>query len=97
MAARVEEMEVFSGGRWFRYQIEYKDFSRNQIPEGQFQLFIDIIIYLWFVTGKRISTVNSQRDEVHVAKVSKTKKNSIVISPFKNYIPPTLGGLGKGK
>ena len=36
--------------------------------------FIDIVIYLQFLTGEKVSTVESQRDEVHEAKVRMTKK-----------------------
>ena len=41
--------------------------------------------------------MESHRDEVHAAKVSKTKEQSIVISSFRTDIPPILGGLGEGK
>ena len=42
---------MFTGGRWFRLQLECEDFDRENITEGQFQRFIDIISYLQFLTG----------------------------------------------
>ena len=54
-------------------QSECEDFLRDKILEGQFQWFIDIISYLQFVTGYTVSTLDSQRDKVHVAKVRKMK------------------------
>ena len=41
--------------------------------------------------------LGSQGDEVNAAKAMKTKEQSIVISDFKNYIQPILGGLVEGK
>ena len=38
-----------------------------------------------------------QRNEVHAAKVRKTKDQSIFISEFKTDISPIMGGLGEGK
>ena len=32
-------------------QREFEDFARDNIPEGGFQWFIDIVSYLYFVTG----------------------------------------------
>ena len=72
-------------------------FLKTHITEGQFQWFIDIISYLQFVTGETVSTADSQRYEVHVDKVRKTKDWSISISAFKTYLPSILGGLGEGK
>ena len=43
-----------------------------------------------------MSTVESQRDELHAAKVRKIKDQSIIISTFKIDMPPNLGGLGEG-
>ena len=50
-----------------------KKFARYQISEVQFQWFISIVSYLQFVTGETVSTIESQRDEVHAEKVRKTK------------------------
>ena len=97
VAARLEVTSVFTGGRWFRLQIECEDFAREKIPEGQFHWFIDIVIYLKFVTEENISTLESQRDKVHAAEVRKTKEQYIFISDFKTDIPPILGGLREGK
>ena len=69
----------------------------KNIPAGQFQWFIEIFSYLQFVMGKTVSNVESQRYEVHVSKVRKTKEKSIVISDFKTDVLPILGGLGEGK
>ena len=41
-----------------------------------------------------MSTVESQRDEVHGEKVSNKNEKSIVISAFNTDIPTVLGGLG---
>ena len=48
------------------------------------------------MTGETISTSESQRDKVHVAKVRNTKEQKIM-SAFKTYVPPSMGGLGEGK
>ena len=55
VAARVDGMAVFVGGIWFRSQMECMEFATNDIPEGQFQRFIDIVSYLQFVTGDKVS------------------------------------------
>ena len=55
VAARVDGMAVFWGGRWFRSHMECMEFATNHIPEGQFQWFIDIVSYLEFVTGDTAS------------------------------------------
>ena len=47
--------------------------------------------------GDTLQTVESQRDEVHAAKIRKTKDQSIVISEFKTDISPIMGGLGEVK
>ena len=60
--ARVEGREVFEGGRCFRSQSEYEDFSRDHILDFQFKWFIDIVSYLKFVTGETVSTAEYQRD-----------------------------------
>ena len=44
-----------------------------------------------------MSTVESQRDELHAAKVRKIKDQSIIISTFKIDVPPIIGELGEGK
>ena len=73
VAACIYGMAVFSGGRWFRSHMECVDFTEKHIPEGQFQWFIDTVCDLQFVTGEKVSTAKSQRDEVHAAMVQKTK------------------------
>ena len=54
--------------------------QRDKTPEGQFQYFIEIVSYLQVVTGETVSTAESHREKVHVAKVRKTKYQSIFIS-----------------
>ena len=49
--ARVDGAAVFAVSRWFRLQSECEYFAIDQITEGQLQWFIDIFIYLQFVTG----------------------------------------------
>ena len=88
---------MFAGGRWFRSQIECEDFARDKIPDGKFKWFINIFIYLLFVTGESVSTLESHRDKVHATKVRKTKEQYTFISDFKTDIPPILGGLGEVK
>ena len=72
------------------------DFAENHLPVGQFQWFFDIVSYLQSVTGDTVSTAESQQDEVHAAKVCKTKEQLIVISAFKTDVPPILGGFREG-
>ena len=55
VASIVEGTYVFAGGRWFSLQSKCEDFSRYQIPEGQFQWFIDTVSYLQLVTGEMVS------------------------------------------
>ena len=59
--------------------MECMNFSENHILGGQFQWFIYIVSYLHFVTGETVSTSDSQKFEVHTAKVRKTKEQSIII------------------
>ena len=59
VVSRVEGRAEFAGVRWFRSQSEYGDFARDQIPDGQFQRFIDIVINLKFVKGETVSTAES--------------------------------------
>ena len=42
-------------------------------------------------------TAESKRDDVHAAKVRKTKEQSSIISVFKTYVPPIIGGMVEGK
>ena len=51
LAARVEGIFLFVGGRWFRSQSECEDFAIDNIPEGHFQLFTDIVSYPQFFIG----------------------------------------------
>ena len=97
VAAMIDGMAVFSGGKWFRSRMECVEFAEKHIPVGQFQWFLDIFSYLQFVTGETVSTLESQRDEFHAAKVRKTKEKFIFISTLKTDVPPLLGGLGEGK
>ena len=55
------------------------DFDVKHIPLKQYQLFIDIVSYLHFVTRETVSTAESQKYEVHVAKVWKTNEQYIFI------------------
>ena len=84
-------------GRWFITKDECENFPRNQIPEGKFQWFFNIVRYLQFVMEKKVSTSESQREKVHAEKVRNKNKQSIAISNFKTDIPPILGCLGKVK
>ena len=56
-------MDVLAGGRWFRSNMECVEFATKHITEGHFQWFIDIVIYLQFVTGYTVSTAESKRDK----------------------------------
>ena len=96
-AARIDGMDVFSGGRWFRSRMDCVDVAVNHITVGQFQWFLDIVSYLQFDTGGEVSTSESQQDKVHAEKVWKTKEQSIFTLVFKTDVPPILGGLGEGK
>ena len=49
------------------------------------------------MTGGAVSTTEFQRNEVHAAKVRKTKEQSIVILVFKTYVSTILGGGGERK
>ena len=79
VAARIDGMDVFAGGRWFRSRMECVEFAEKHIPVGQLKWFLDIVSYIQFVTGETVYTAESQQDEVHAAKVRKTKAQSIVI------------------
>ena len=94
---RIDGMDLFAGGRWFRSQGECMEFSEKHIPEVQFQWFIDIVSYLQFVKGETVSNLESQRNELHMSWVRKMKKQSIIISAFKTYLPTNIGGLGEEK
>ena len=93
----IDGIDVFTGGRCIRSLMEHVGFLERKIPVGQFQWFLYIVSYLQLFTGETVSTTESQQDEVHVAKVRKTKEKSIVISSLKTDVPPILGGLGEGK
>ena len=93
----INGMTVFAGGRWLRSRMECVDFEEKHIPLGKFQWFLDIVIYIQFITGETVSTAESQQDEVHAAKVRKTKGKSIIILAFKTDVLPILGGFGEGK
>ena len=93
VTARIDGTAVFTGGRWFISQTECVEFAEKLTMEGKLQWFIDIVSYLQFATGEKVSTSESQRDGVHAAKVHKTKEQSIIYA-FKTDVPPILGGLG---
>ena len=42
-----------------------------------------------------VSNYESKKDELHAARVNKTKEQSIVISAFKTDLPLIFGGFGK--
>ena len=44
-----------------------------------------------------MSTAESQRDEVHAAKVRKTKEQLMFIFAFRTDVPLIVGGLNEGK
>ena len=54
VAARIDGMDMFAGGRWFRSRMEYVEFAEKQIPVGQFQWFLEILSYLQFVTEETV-------------------------------------------
>ena len=58
----VDDMYIFAGGRWFISHLDCMEFAMKNIPEGQFQWFIDIVSYLQFFIGEMVSTEESQRD-----------------------------------
>ena len=74
VSARIDGMAIFTGRRWFWLHMECIEFSKKNIPEGQFQRFIDISRYLQCVTGETLSTMDSQKDELHADKVRNTKE-----------------------
>ena len=61
MAAWVDGMAVFVGGRWFRSHMEWVEFATKKIPEGKFHLFIDIVSYLQFFMVETVSMAELQR------------------------------------
>ena len=84
VAASIDGVDFSARGRWSWSHMECADFAENHLPVGQFQWFLDIFIYLHYVTGEMVSTAESQREEVHASKACKTKEHSIVISVFFN-------------
>ena len=62
VAAQIDGMDVFTGGRWFGSRMECVDFAEKHIPAGQFQWFLYIISYLQFVTGETGFTPESHQD-----------------------------------
>ena len=97
MEERVDEIDVFVVGIWFRSQMECIEFATKDIPEGLFQWSIEIVGYLQFVTGETVYTADSQRDKVHASKVSFKKYRSIFISSFKNICASNIGDIKLGE
>ena len=93
MEERVDEIDVFVVGIWFRSQMECIEFATKDIPEGLFQWSIEIVGYLQFVTGETVSTADSQRDKVHASKVSFKNIDQFLSHILKTYVPPILGIL----
>ena len=60
-----------------------------KIPVVYIHRLLSIILKLEIV-----STAESQKDELHMAKVRKNKDQSINISNFKTDVPLILGGMG---
>ena len=54
-------------------------FKEEQITEGKFQWFIDIVVDLKFITGETVRPRESQIDEMHATKFMNTKDQSIDI------------------
>ena len=88
---------MFMGGRWFRTLNECITFSEVHIPEGQLQWFIDIVAYLEFITGNKVSPRESHLDYMHAAKVRNAMEQSKIIYHFKIDTSSILGGLSKVK
>ena len=86
MRARVEKGDVLIWNK-----------SKGHISEVRFLWFIGIVRYLQLLTGETVLTDESQRDEFSEANDRNNKEQYIVISAFKKYVPPTMGGFGEGK
>ena len=65
---------------------EWVDFWEGNIPEVQFQWFIDIVIYLHFVSGLKISNIESQQENVHTRKDAEKNNNKLASSRFSRSI-----------
>jgi hypothetical protein len=92
VSARIDAAAYSVRGRWFRTLDDCISFSRLHIPEGQFQWFLDIVSFLQFTTDVIIDTDESQRGEIHEARVKRTQEQSTVIASFRTGVPPIFGG-----
>jgi hypothetical protein len=92
VSARIDAAAYSVRGRWFRTLDDCIAFSRLHIPEGQFQWFLDIVSFLQFTTDVIIDTDESQRGEIHEARVKRTQEQSTVIASFRTGVPPIFGG-----
>jgi hypothetical protein len=97
VSARIDAAAYCVRGRWFRTLDDCIAFSRLHIPEGQFQWFIDLVAYLQFTTDEIIDTDESQRGEIHEARVKRTQEQSTVIASFRTGVPPIFGGPKAGR
>ena len=80
VTAYTDGIYVFMGGSWFRTLNDCINLSEVHIPEGQLQWFIDIVAYLEFITGNKVSPRESHLDYMHAAKVRNTNpKLSIIL------------------
>jgi hypothetical protein len=92
VSARIDASAYSVRGRWFRTLDDCISFSRLHIPEGQFQWFLDIVSFLQFATDVIVDTDESQRGEIHEARVKRTQEQSTVIASFRTGVPPIFGG-----
>jgi hypothetical protein len=92
VSARIDADAYCVRGRWFRTMEDCISFSRHHIPEGQFQWFVDVVSYLQFTTDIIVDTDESQKGEIHEARVKRTQEQSTVIASFRTGVPPIFAG-----
>jgi hypothetical protein len=92
VSARIDADAYCVRGRWFRTMDDCISFSRHHIPEGQFQWFVDVVSYLQFTTDIIVDTDESQKGEIHEARVKRTQEQSTVIASFRTGVPPIFAG-----
>lgn len=97
LESRLTSQAVQANGRWFRTRECCVEFSRDHVPEGQMEWFLDIVSVLQFTGEDTVDPSESRIDEMHSARVKRPLERSIVISAFKTDIPPVFSGPKEGR
>ena len=67
-------------------------FSQKNVPDGYFQLFLDVVSYYQFVTDKIIDVERLKISTIQELRLCQTAQKPAVVSLFWASVPPMFAG-----